>query len=234
MARRQRTIDPVTREQIVLDGPDATPARNAVPPAGMAQYPPPETRLVHERVPEPMTIRGGVSVLAVFTGVLAAFGVMLVLSAIVGAIAANSSLDAASLDRDEAIGLGVGAAVAFVTAQFFAYFWGGYTAGRMARGAGMLNGVLVPIVAVVAGAITALVVTALGSTVRIAMPFTDGRFPIDTDTVYTFGAVVGIASLAAMVLGGITGGLTGTRWHAKLERGAARDEYYSRSSDDDS
>ncbi|HVL89716.1 MAG TPA: YrzE family protein [Actinomycetota bacterium] len=228
MARRQRTIDPVTRETIVLDGPDAT----SVPPADMAEYPPPETRVVRERVPEAMVIRGGFSPGAVLTGMLTAFGVMLVLSAIVGAIAANSSLDAAGLDRGEAIGLGIGAAAAFVLAQFLAYFWGGYTAGRMARGKGVLHGLLVPVFAAVVAGITALIVAALGSSMRIVMPFGDGRFSIDADTVYTFGAAVGIAALAAMVLGGMAGGMAGTRWHTKLERKAARERYYDEASDE--
>lgn len=228
MARRQRTIDPVTHETIVLDGPDAT----AVPPADLPEYPPPETRVIRERVPEAMTVRGGFSPGAVITGMLAAFGVMLVLSAIVGAIAANSSLDASDLNRGEAIGLGVGAAAAFVVAQFLAYFWGGYTAGRMARGKGMLHGLLVPVFAAIVAGLTALIVTALGSSVRIVMPFGDGRFPIDADTVYTFGAAVGIAAVAAMLLGGALGGTAGTRWHTKLERKAARERYYDRSPDE--
>lgn len=221
MARR--TIDPVTHEPIVLDGPNATP----VPPADMAEYPPPETRLVHERVPEAMTIRGGFSPGAILTGMLTAFGVMLILSAIIGAIAANSTLDAGDLNRGEAIGLGIGAAAAFVLAQFLAYFWGGYTAGRMARGKGMLHGLLVPVAAAVVAGVTALIVTGLGSSIRIAMPFGDGRFPIDTDTVYTFGAVAGLAAVAAMIIGGALGGMAGTRWHTKLERKAERERYYS-------
>jgi hypothetical protein len=35
---------------------------------------------------------------------------------------------------------GIAGDIAFAIAMLLAYLWGGYTAGRMARGAGVLNG----------------------------------------------------------------------------------------------
>src|SRR5687767_3213842 len=97
--------------------------------------------------------RGGVSFWSVLTGVLVALGVMFLLSAIAGAIIVNTGLEE-EIAADETVDVGIGAIVAIAIAQFISYLWGGYTAGRMARGSGFANGLLVPILAL---AIAALV-----------------------------------------------------------------------------
>ena len=164
-------------------------------------------------------VRGGVSLVAVLTGVVVAFGAVFLLSALVGGILAATGVET-TVTADEAQEATLGAGIALVAAMFLAYMWGGYTAGRMGRGAGAVNGVLVPIFALIVAAIVLAVVTALGATANLNLPFGDSRLPIEDGDLVEFGAGIGVASLVAMVLGGILGGMAGARWHTRLERHA--------------
>jgi hypothetical protein len=115
-----------------------------------------------------------------------------------------------------------------ILAFFLSYLWGGYTAGRMSRGAGIVNGLLVPLVALLVGALIGAVVWALGTTAQLNLPFATNRLPLeDTDYVIDWTLGLGAAALIAMFLGGIIGGLLGSRWHTKLERRVAA-EYQER------
>jgi hypothetical protein len=163
-------------------------------------------------------VRGGVSIAAVLTGVLVAFGAMFLLSALVGGILAATGVETTL--EDEAQEATLGAGIALVAAMFLAYMWGGYTAGRMGRGAGAVNGLLVPVLALVVAAIVLGLVTALGATANLNLPFGDSRLPIEDGELVEFGVGIGVASLIAMFLGGILGGLAGARWHTSLERHA--------------
>ena len=163
-------------------------------------------------------VRGGVSIAAVLTGVLVAFGAMLLLSALVGGILAATGVETTLEEEVQEATLGAG--IALVVAMFLAYMWGGYTAGRMGRGAGAVNGLLVPLFALVVAAIVLGLVTALGATANLNLPFGDVRLPIEDGDLVEFGAGIGVASLIAMFLGGILGGLAGARWHTSLERHA--------------
>lgn len=233
MARRtMRTVDPITHEPIETPSPESERVIDvrdepvvyggAVPPGEALEYPPPETRVVHQSVPYAVIARGGLSAGAVLSGMLAAFGVMLIGSVVTGLVAANTDVGVAG---GESLRLGLAAGIVFVAVQFVAYLWGGYTAGRMGRGAGLLNGFFVPFLAVGVGALILLIVRATGNEPSLAVPFQNGRFSIDQDTIYNFGAWIGIASLAAMFAGGIAGGMLGSRWHAKLERRRLSDEF---------
>jgi hypothetical protein len=165
--------------------------------------------------------RGGVSWGGVLTGVVVAFGAMFLLSAIVGGILAALGITDANVTRSEAVDAGIAGGIAFVVATLLAYLWGGYTAGRMARGAGLLNGALVPIVAIIIAFIIGAIGTALGATVNLNLPLSTARLPVQGGDAVSWGIGLGIAALVAMFVGGILGGLLGTRWHTKLERRAA-------------
>ncbi|MBW3595162.1 MAG: hypothetical protein KY391_06245 [Actinobacteria bacterium] len=167
---------------------------------------------------QPVEARGGIAGGAILTGVVVAFGAMFLLSALIGGILAALGVAEADITRGEAIDAGIGAGMAFVVAQFLSYLWGGYTAGRMARGAGLGNGVLVPVTALILGAITLVVVGALGATANLNLPFTENRLPLENDYLVNWGIGIGIASLIAMFLGAAIGGSMGARWHTKLER----------------
>lgn len=163
--------------------------------------------------------RGGVSIGGVLTGVVVAFGAMFLLSGIIGGILAVLGVSDSNVTRGEAVQAGIAAGIAYVVAMFLAYLWGGYAAGRMARGAGVLNGALVPIVAIVLALIVGAIVAALGATASLNLPLTTARLPInESGNLVDWGIGLGVAALVAMFAGGILGGTLGSRWHTKLER----------------
>lgn len=166
--------------------------------------------------------RGGLSLWSILTGVLVALGVMFLLSAIAGAVIVNTSLEE-EIASGTVTEVGVGAIIAIAIAQFLSYLWGGYTAGRMARGSGFANGLMVPITALVIAGIVALITWGLGETTSLGLPFVENRLPTNNDALIDFGIAGGIATLVAMILGGILGGIMGARWHTKLERRAIAD-----------
>jgi hypothetical protein len=169
------------------------------------------------------TARGGVLFGPIITGVLVALGAMFLLSAIIAGVI--SSLGYADEIQDgESFRVGVAGAAALIVAQLLAYLWGGYTAGRMSRGAGAANGLLVPIAAIALVALVGGIAALLGATTNLNLPFSDTRLPVETDLLIDWGIPVGIASLAAMLVGGAIGGILGVRWHTKLERTVALEQ----------
>ena len=182
----------------------------------------PRTR---EGVPEdrmPLA-RGGVSFGAILTGVVVSFGALTLLLAIAGGIlaATGTADDIADISGEEVVNAGIGAAIVLVIAWFLAYLWGGYTAGRMGRGAGFLNGLLVPIVAVLLLVAVGAIAAALGADAELNNPLDTVRLPVEENNLLDFGTGVGIGILVAMLLGAILGGMLGARWHTKLERRVA-------------
>jgi hypothetical protein len=169
---------------------------------------------------EVTTARGGVLFGPIITGVLVAFGAMFLLSALIAGVIAGLGY-ADEISSGETFEVGAAGAIALLVAQFLAYMWGGYTAGRMSRGAGLANGVLVPIAAIVVALIVIAVAAVLGATTQLNLPFTDLRLPVEEDLIIDWGPEVGVASLIAMLIGGALGGLMGARWHTKLERATA-------------
>lgn len=167
--------------------------------------------------PPPYGVRGGFSFGSILTGVAVALGAMLLFAAVIGGIVAGVGLDEAT--AGEVTQLGWGAAIGLIVAQLLAYLWGGYTAGRMARGLGWLNGVMVPIVAILLALLIGLLIQAMGADAGVNVPYGAAQVPVgfDLDELRNIGLVAGIGSLVAMFVGGIFGGMLGARWHDKLE-----------------
>lgn len=161
--------------------------------------------------------RGGVAFGPVLTGVVVAFGSMFLLSALVAGVLASLGLIDTTITTGDVIEAGIGAGIALVAAQFLSYLWGGYTAGRMARGAGMANGLLVPLVAILTAVLIGGIAAGLGANTNLNLPFTINQLPTENGNLVDWGVGVGIASLIAMFLGGALGGAMGSRWHTKLE-----------------
>lgn len=162
--------------------------------------------------------RGGVAFGPILTGVVVAFGAMFLLSALVGGILAALGVIDTNVTRGDAVEAGIGAGIALVVAQFLSYLWGGYTAGRMARGSGVANGLLVALAAIIVAVIVGGIATALGANANLNLPFTTNQLPLENGNLVNWGIGIGIASLVAMFLGGALGGGMGARWHTKLER----------------
>ena len=167
---------------------------------------------------EPDRTRGGLSPLGVITGLLVAFGAFVVLTALIGGILAATGVAEGGISAQEATEAGTAAGIGLVIAQFLAYLWGGYTAGRMARGSGILNGVLVPIVAIVLVAILGALVAGIADQTTDLRPGQIQQLPLPLGSLSDLGSIVGIALLVAMLVAGALGGAMGQRWHTKLEK----------------
>lgn len=165
--------------------------------------------------------RGGVSFWSILTGVVVAFGAFLLLSSIIGGILSALGIAEGGIPSgSEAVEAGIGAGIGLVIAQFLSYMWGGYTAGRMARGKGLTNGILVPVLAIVVllvlGAIATFVANNVsGVSAQDAQGVQELGLPLGK--LADIGTAIGIGMLVAMFLGGALGGKLGERWHSKLE-----------------
>lgn len=167
----------------------------------------------------PIAARGGVSVGTILTGGLVAIGAFFLLSSIVGAILSNTGVSAEELASGDAVDAGIAGGIALLVAWFLSFLWGGYTAGRMGRGSGFLNGLLVPLGVIVLAAVVGAITWALGASEGFSLPNPTEQLQVDGDyTSVEYGLGLAAITLGVMFLGSIVGGLMGARWHTKLER----------------
>lgn len=162
---------------------------------------------------------GGFSVTSVLAGVLVAYGAFAILlglaAAAVGAFGGDTDLST----NWEALGTGAGLAVAALL--FLAYLFGGYVAGRMARRNGLAHGIGVLVLGVVIVGAVAALVRSSASTDGIAENLRSLGLPTTADEYGQAGTVAGIASLLALVVSSLLGGVLGERWHSRLFSRAA-------------
>jgi hypothetical protein len=174
-----------------------------------------------ERTVAPVAVdraRGGFSLGSVITGVLVAIGAFIILSALIGAILAALGMTDGTVNAADMRNATIGAGIGLVLAQFLAYLWGGYTAGRMARGSGILNGLLVPLAAIILIGLLGAIVAAFAGNVTVqADAQVQQNLPLPLSDLADIGTGVGIGVLVAMFAGGALGGHLGSRWHTKLE-----------------
>jgi hypothetical protein len=158
---------------------------------------------------------GKISGVSVLSGTLVAYGAFLVVLAIAGGIAAALGVDTDLGSRDFHT-LGVGGGIAVAVVLLISYLFGGYVAGRMARRAGAVNGLLVFVLGLVIAGAVGGAVAGLGGTDNVVRGIRNVGLPTTWAQWRDIGTVAGIASLAAMILGSILGGISGERWHSKL------------------
>jgi hypothetical protein len=147
-------------------------------------------------------------------GVLTAYGAFALLAGLaVGVLrAVDADIDLSSQWRE--LGLGGGLVVAGLL--LLAYLFGGYVAGRMARRAGPLHGVVVFVLGVVLAAVGAVIARQLGGADVATDNLRNLGVPTTADEWGDVATAAGIASLAAMFVGAFVGAALGERWHAKL------------------
>ena len=158
---------------------------------------------------------------AAFFGWLVAVAITILLSGIVGAVAAavSDQADVTQNDAERAANtIGLVAAIVLVAVLALAYYTGGYVAGRMSRFDGARQGLGVWVI----GLIVTLVAVAVGWIFgdqynvldRIDLP----RIPIPTDQVSSGGIITGLVVVVVTALAAMAGGTVGRRYHVKVDR----------------
>ena len=153
-------------------------------------------------------------------GVLVAYGAFAVLAALVGAVAVAIGVDAELATNDWAA-FGMGSAVTVTVVAFVAYLFGGYVAGRMARRAGLVNGLAVFALAVLLVVVVGAIAASQADTEAIQANLRSLGLPITATEWAQIGTAAGIGTLVGMLVGAGIGGVVGERWHSELARWAA-------------
>jgi hypothetical protein len=163
---------------------------------------------------------GRLSFISVLAGVLVAYGAFALLAALVGAVAVAIDLDTELASNDWAT-FGMGSAVTVTVVAFVAYLFGGYVAGRMARRAGLVNGLAVFALAVVLVVVVGAIAASQADTGTIQANLRSLGLPITGAEWARIGTMAGIGTLVGMLVGAGIGGVVGERWHSELTRWAA-------------
>ena len=168
---------------------------------------------------------GGVNIGAAFFGWLVAIAIAILLTSIAGAVAAAFGLSqnvTQSEAQRQAGTIGLVAAIVLVAVLLFAYYAGGYVAGRMSRFDGAkqgfavwLIGLLVTIVAVALGAAFGAQYNILD---RVSLP----RIPVSTDQLSIGGIITAIVVVVGTLLFAVAGGKIGHRYQNRVDREAYR------------
>jgi hypothetical protein len=181
--------------------------------------------IVEEPVPPPgpLTVRGGPSIGGAVTGALVVYAAALLFTLATRAFASYAGYKPYRLPVGGMHGSGLTAAVGIGTGLFLSFAWGGYTAGRMGRGKGWLNGLLAALAVGLIGAAGLGAVLLLrpgpGLDLRLHLPagYPHIRFLLSRGALVASGASVAL-------LAGVLGGALGAHFHTRLERRALREE----------
>jgi hypothetical protein len=163
---------------------------------------------------------GGMKFGSAFFGWLAATGTAVILTAILAA--AGTALGLArstTVTESDARTVSLVGAIVVLAVIFVAYYCGGYVAGRMARFNGIKQGVAVWLWAI----IMAIVIAVLGA---LAGPRFDilarlngfPRIPLNEGALTTTGVLTALGVALTSLLGAVLGGLTGMRFHRRVDR----------------
>lgn len=165
---------------------------------------------------------GGLNAGAAFFGWLVAMAVAILLTSIVGAVAAalgSSANITQSQAQRQAGTIGLTAAVVLVVILLVAYYTGGYVAGRMSRFDGGRQGAWVWVLGVMAAAAAIGVALLLGPQVdladRVSLPAS-----IPPPLRQVAGPAAAVVTLLCSLLVTIAGGKVGCRYHRKVDQAA--------------
>ena len=168
---------------------------------------------------------GGMKFGAAFFGWLTATGMVVLLSALAAAIGAavgfstdndlGQSLDQAAANQSA----GIIGTIILLAILLLAYYAGGYVAGRMARFNGLKQGLAVWLWALIAAVVVVVLGLIFGDDIRsITQLNTVAPLPEDLDGASAITWIAGAATLAATLLGSLLGGITGMRYHRRIDR----------------
>lgn len=160
---------------------------------------------------------GGIKIGSAFFGWLTTIGATVLLVAVVTAVAAGIGIDT-SVSTQDLRGVGIAAAIALLVILFLAYFAGGYVAGRMARFNGARQGLAVWLWAVVIAIILSVIAVIAGDATDITSRVNLPPIPADSSDVTANGLVGLVIVLAVTLIAAILGGLTGMRFHRRVDK----------------
>lgn len=165
---------------------------------------------------------GGMKFGACFFGWLTATGTAVLLTGLLTAagtgvgLANNVDVDQAS---ENARTVGLIGAIALAVIIFVAYFCGGYVAGRMARFNGVKQGLGVWLWAIIIAVVVAVLAVIAGAQFNILANFNGfPRIPLNEGDLTLGGIITAILVAVISLVGAILGGITGMRFHRKVDR----------------
>lgn len=164
---------------------------------------------------------GGLNPGAAFFGWLVAIAVSLLLTGIVGAIAAaagTSTQVQQTADQAATGTIGLVAAVVLLVVLMIGYYAGGYVAGRMSRFNGSKQGLGVWITGVVVTIATVALGAIFGNQYDIQNRVNLPRLPVTADALTTGGVVAALAVLVGTLVAAMAGGSIGTHYHRRVDR----------------
>lgn len=158
---------------------------------------------------------------ASFFGWLAAAGAGVLMIALLASVGAGIGLST-KLNPDQVSGsagtLGIISAVVLLVVTFVAYFCGGYVAGRMARFNGVRQGVGVWLWAVVAAVVVAALALITGNQLDARYLNAGPQIPLTAEALTAAGILTALLVLAVALVGAVLGGLSGMRFHRRIDR----------------
>jgi hypothetical protein len=168
---------------------------------------------------------GGSNAGAAFFGWLVAVGVAVLLTGLVGAVAAavGDAQDVTQSDADRQAGtIGIAAAIALVAVLVIGYYAGGYVAGRMSRFDGARQGIMVWVIGLLVTVVAVAVGWIFGDQYdvfdRVDLP----SVAISDEKLTWGGAFTGLIILVGTLLAAVAGGTIGRHYHARVDRYVAR------------
>ena len=166
---------------------------------------------------------GGINWGAGFFGWLVAIAVGILLTSIVGAVAAGigTSTNVSQSEAERQAGtIGNAAAVTLLVILLLAYYTGGYVAGRMSRFDGGKQGLAVWLIGLVVTIIAIALGVAFGAEYNILNRVNLPNVPISGEEASLGGAITAVAVLLGTLLMAMFGGKVGARYHKKVDRAA--------------
>ncbi|HZB22869.1 MAG TPA: hypothetical protein VE444_03405 [Gaiellaceae bacterium] len=154
---------------------------------------------------------GGVDFPASLVGMLTALAMVVLLGGLVGAAIGAIGYQT-GLSGDNVEDISIASLVGGLVVLFVSYLVGGWTAGRIARYDGARNGLMTAVWTIVLAAALSALAYFLGSEYDV-LANVDLPQWFDRDAVTTAAIASSVIAIATMLVGGLLGGLWGTRYH---------------------
>jgi hypothetical protein len=169
---------------------------------------------------------GGIKWGSAFFGWLTAIGTAVLVTALLAAVGTAIGLStlggtqqAESQARQNAETVGIVGGIALLVILFVAYVAGGYVAGRMARFDGAKQGLAVWLWALIIAIVVAILASVAGSEYNVLSQLNSlPRIPVGEGDLTTGGIITAVAAVAASLGGAILGGLSGMRFHRRVDK----------------